>query len=234
MESSSERMNEDQDRPQYLARQEVKGNIMFDEIRNSYPRIIDENTCDDFEFFMQLPDDYRQFLSATNGGFVEAFRYTFLTGVPFRTEYVDNPSRDDCPVEFYGIPVNEQIDESPNDLLQEMVDHEAEEFLPKGVIAIARCFQNSLVCISLREEDRGWIYYWDWYWRHEWCRPFFDERIKRAYQPYPDYRAILNDPEHPLYESLLDDLNYATLTLVAPSFRKWFESCTDKRQEEEE
>lgn len=210
------------------------GNAMFDAIRGSYPNITAENAGDDFEFFTQLPEEYRQFLSVSNGGFVDEFRYAFLTGVPFRTEFVDTPSRDDCPVEFFGIPVSEPSEDSPADLLQEMVDHEAENFLPKGVFAIARCSQNSLVCISLREEDRGCIYYWDWYWRYEWCKPFFDERIQQALQPFPDYRAILNDPEHPQYEKLMDDINYATLMPLAPNFLKWFESCTDKRDEVEE
>ena len=133
---------------------------MFDEIHDSFPPITRKLTREDYDFFSSLPDDYRAFLEAHNGGFVDEFRYTFLTGVPFG----DSPSRDDCPIEFFGIPTTQDSGTFPEDLLQMLVDHASENFLPRDVIAIARCVQNSLVCISGRSEDWGAIYYWDWYW----------------------------------------------------------------------
>lgn len=205
---------------------------MFDEIRNSYPPITAEAAGENHEFLSQLPDDYRRFLEAHNGGFVEESRYGFLTGVPFRTESADNPSRDDWPVEFFGIPIGDSPGDHPSDLLQQLVDHAAEGFLPRDVIAVARCSQSSLVCLSLREADHGCVYYWDWYWRYPWCRFFFDERIQAVLRAYPDSAAILEEAEHPLHARLQDDLNFATLVQLAPRFRAWFESCEDLREEE--
>jgi hypothetical protein len=76
---------------------------MFDDIRGSFPQIKNRLTAEESGFFRSLPEAYREFLQQHNGGFVDEFRYTFPTGVPFQTDEVDNPSRDDCPVEFYGL-----------------------------------------------------------------------------------------------------------------------------------
>jgi hypothetical protein len=205
---------------------------MFDEIRNSFPAISDQLAEEERVFFDRLPDDYRAFLLAHNGGFVEEFRYTFLTGVPFRTSEIDNPSRDDCPVEFFGIATTEPGSALPEDIMQMVVDHAAEEFLPRDVIAIARCVQSSLVCLSLRADDRGAIYYWDWYWRYPWCKDFFDARIARALAAFDDPDAIRRDLRHPRRAELHDALNFATLVKLAPSFSEWGRSCEDRREPE--
>ena len=207
---------------------------MFEEISNSFPGITAGLAGDDYEFFSQLPDDYRRFLATTNGGFVEELRYTFLTGVPFKTETVDNPSRDDWVVEFFGIPTTDAPGEYPADLLQERVDHEAEAFLPTDVIAIARCSQSSLVCISLRDADYGCVFYWDWYWRYPWCKSFFDSRVESVKQLYPDHAAIMDNAGHPLHAQVQDDFNGAILVQLAPSFRAWFEACEDRRDDDDD
>lgn len=203
---------------------------MFDEIRNSYPTISGQLSAEKLEILAELPDDYRSFLRVHNGGFVDEFRYSFQTGVPFKTKDVENPSRSDCPVEFFGIPAGQVSGSYPEDLLQVAVDHAAEEFLPENVIAVARCIQSSLVCISVRSEDYGAIYYWDWYWRYPWCVHFFDARIEKVQRNYRDAAAILNDREHPHFTTLRDELNYATLTRIAPSFSDWFAMCEDVRE----
>lgn len=110
---------------------------MFDEIRSSFQKFPRRLSGIDQKFVDQLPSDYLEFLRAHNGGFVDKFRYTFLTGVPFKTEQVDNPSRDDCPVEFFGIGTGRKGDRLPGDLIQIAAEHAEEEFLPNSVIAIA-------------------------------------------------------------------------------------------------
>jgi hypothetical protein len=142
---------------------------------------------------------------------------------------LDNASRNDCPVEFYGIATVESRKDYPEDLLQVMVDHKSESFLPQDVIAIARCVQNSLVCLSLRPEDRGSVYYWDWYWRYPWCKAFFEERIERVTRNYTNPELILRDENDPLHSKLCDQLNFATLTRLAPSFTEWSALCEDQR-----
>ena len=85
--------------------------------------------------------------------------------------------------------------------------------------------------MSLRPADRGAVYYWDWYWRYPWCRPFFDERIERVTGNYQDPTAILEDPQHSLHAKLSDELNYATLVQLAPNFSAWFGMCEDQRED---
>jgi SMI1-KNR4 cell-wall len=202
---------------------------MFDDIGSSYPPITNRLDAEVFRFFLNLPDDYRRFLTAHNGGFVEEFRYVFPTGVPFKTEHVDNPSRDDSPVEFFGIPTSDEP--GPDDLLQKVVDHAAENFLPRDVIAVARCVQNSLVCISLRPDDLGCVYYWDWYWRYPWCRSFFEARVDEVKRNHAGAEAVLADAKHSQHDALMDALNYATLIKIAPSFSAWFTTCDDRRDQ---
>lgn len=199
------------------------------EITCSYPVPTQTNLDnEDWAFFQALPLEYRRFLSTYNGGFVPESKYTFLTGVPFKTDTVDNPSWDDCPVEFFGIPTTEGEGDWPEDLLQLVVDHESENFLPQGIIAIARCVQSSLICISVRKNDYGQIYYWDWYWRYPWCKAFFDQRIAKVQQDYPNAQQIASIPNHPDLQRMMDDFNYATIVKIADSFDKWIASCVDK------
>lgn len=205
---------------------------MFDDIHGSFPSPLERPfRPEDERYFQGLPEEYRRFLEAHNGGFTDEFRYTFLTGVPFKTEEVDNPSRNDCPIEFFGIPTTDAPGEWPEDLLQMVADHAAEEFLPSGVIAIARCVQNSLVCISLRDEDRGSIYYWDWYWRYPWCSEFFEKRIDEARARIEEPEKILENRADPRYQDVVDALNFATLVKLAASLSEWFRSCEDRRSE---
>ena len=201
---------------------------MFDEIRNSYLDFPHNLSDENQELVDKLPSDYLGFLRIHNGGFVDEFRYTFGTGVPFKTTEVDNPSRDDCPVEFFGIATGEKNESRPRDLIQIAAEYAEEEFLPTGVIAIARCVANSLVCLSLRHEDHGSIYYWDWYWYFPGSKPFFEARMVDALAGFERSDVISEDPSHPRYVELYDALNFATLVKIAASFSDWFRECQDR------
>lgn len=205
------------------------------EITGSYPAPTQANISNDcWSFFQKLPSSYRKFLLSYNGGFVSEFQYTFLTGVPFKTEEVYNPSRDDCVVEFFGIPTSGDECEGPKDLLQTAIDYKAEHFLPNNIIAIARCIEDSLICISLRESDYGQVYYWDYSWQYPWCKYFFEQRINEVRRLYPNAQEIANTPDHPDMQRMMDDFNYATIVRLADDFDEWIESCTDKSNHMEE
>ena len=180
-------------------------------------------------FFDALPADFRAFLARHNGGVVKEFAWTFDTGVPFKTDTVDNPSRDDCIVELFGIPTTPAPEHEPRDLLQAVADYEQACFLPRGVFAVASCSQNSLVCVSTRPEDVGHVYYWDWYWQYPWCEPFFRARIDEALRMFPDSELVSNDTNHPLHNDLVDTLNFATLVQLAPSWPDFLAKCRDER-----
>jgi hypothetical protein len=175
--------------------------------------------------YLALPPDYRKFLERHNGGRVSEFSMAFDTGVPFRTKEVDNPSRNDGVRELFGLRHPVADDDAPSDLVERRACYDAEEFLPQGVIAIARCTQSSLVCLSLRRDDFGQVYYWDWYWQYPWCRWFFDERLRATAKRYPDAKAIAADPKHKRHQELKDAFNYATIVRLAPSFSAWLSQC---------
>lgn len=205
---------------------------MFEDIEDSYPPIDEARMSDgERELFAKLPEDYRQFLRSHNGGFVRDFRYSFLTGVPYRTDAIDNPSRDDCVVQFLGIPTTESKGRLPASLILTANEHRSANFLPGGIIAIAVCIQSSLVCVSLRPMDHGAIYYWDYYWRYPWCKSFFEERIERARARFEGQEVIMGDPHHPDRPALVDALNLASLVKLSDSFSGWCHSCFDGTEE---
>lgn len=96
--------------------------------------------------------------------------------------------------------------------------------LPSGVLAIGRFYDDSLLCLSTREQDHGSVYYWDYYWKYPWRRGFFTDRVHAAYAPFGDYTLILDDASHPKYESLNNAAHEAVLYLVADDFEKTVEN----------
>lgn len=196
---------------------------MFDELTNSLPPITDALTPERRAFFESLPRDYREFLEKHNGGFAEEFRLAFATGVPGK-------SREDCVVELLGLNAADSDSSEPGDLQQLRLLHDSEEFLPRDIVAIARCVTSSLVCVSLRDEDRGAIYYWNWYWRYPWNKEFFEARIEQAQARFADAKAILSDSNHPNYGECYDAFNFATLVKLADSFTAWAARCYDGRE----
>lgn len=206
---------------------------LFDDIENSYPPFDEAMmSASERELFAKLPKDYQEFLRSHNGGFVRDFRYSFLTGVPYKTEAIDNPSRDDCVVEFLGIPTTTSEGRWPASLILTAEEHRAAKFLPDGIIAIAICIQSSLVCVSLRPADRGAIYYWDYYWRYPWCKSFFEERIEGSRARVKDSEVIMENPHHPDFPALVDALNFATLVKLSDSFSGWCHSCFDGSEDD--
>lgn len=114
-------------------------------------------------------------------------------------------------------------------MLHEHIDrHKNEEFLPENVFVIARCIQNSLICLSINEADYGSIYYWEWYWQYPWFEEFYGKKVDEISQKYSDVSTILSDTEHDLYLEVFNALNYATLVKVAGSFQEFLDSLTSE------
>lgn len=158
-------------------------------------------------FFDALPLEYKEFLARHNGGVVEEFAWTFDTGVPFKTDSADNPSRTDCVIDLFGIPTADPPDPAPEDLLQVAAD---------------------------RADDLGHVYYWDWYWQYPWCEQFSCSRVDAVHGSFPNAEQVLNDGHHPQYQQLIDELNYATLIRIATSWPEFLEKCRDERELSEE
>lgn len=195
--------------------------------RGGYPPLTPDALEPDRRRLLQrLPSDYRAFLERHNGGFVtDQWCCGFETGVRQEIRGVVSVA-DDSVVEFFGLKAEGPAAERrPADLEEARVLHDAEEFLPSDVLAIARCVSSSLVCLSLREGDFGAVYYWDWYWRYPWKEAFFTQRIAVVRGRYSGPDAILADPAHPKFREVADALNFATLVRVADSFGHWLHRC---------
>lgn len=172
-----------------------------------------------------LPPSYREFLCRWNGGVLEEGQLCFDTPIPYVKD--GRQVRDhqtDSVVEFFGFQPPGETRE-PRDLATVKPEHDAEEFLPLGVIAIAECLGNSLLCLSTRSEDYGIVYYWDYYWKYPWSRPFFEPRIQAAKREFPDLDAIRADPLHPRRREAVDTLNYASLVRLAEDLESWLSMC---------
>lgn len=172
-----------------------------------------------------LPPDYQNFLRYWNGGELGEDQLCFDVPIPFFAE--DGKQTQDhqtnCVEDVYGFRADEQYGSS--DLAQQKKENDASTFLPARIIAIARCIDNSLVCMSTGNEDQGAIYYWNYYWRYPWCLPFFAPRVRAAEQAFPDIVQIRSDPQHPLRQQAADALNLATLVRLADDLSGWLAAC---------
>lgn len=194
-------------------------------IEKSYPFNWNTLTADEQDMFLQLPEDFQQFLKSSNGGMLadkrNLFEYEITASFDDGREYHTSSSELE---EFWGYLSYEHEKPGedfvyPRAILHEHFDrHLAEEFLPSNVIVIGRCIQNSLIAISINKHDYGAIYYWEWYWQYPWYQDFFHTRIETAKSQFSDVKNILDNPEHPDYQNAFDALNYATLIKLAPSF----------------
>lgn len=191
------------------------------------------------QIFEAFPEDYRMFLQKHNGGWLsDPSSATYSVPIKgnfngnvydsFRTEVEEFWSFISYDNEEAG-----SAEGAPTSILHETFDtHLPEGFLPTDVIVIGRASRNSLFAISLRDDDVGCIYHWDWYWRYPWNKPFFDERISAAVAGFPDALEINDNPDHPEHQALMDAANYATLVKVADSFSDFLDSLRPKSDED--
>jgi hypothetical protein len=201
------------------------------DLTNGYPKlVVSQLSLAQLALWKRLPADYQRFLLAHNGGSAEAGRCVFSTGVPFRTEAVDNPSGSDGVRAFYGFDTTGGDGEEPGDLLALAQIHEQERFLPRDVITIGICEQSSLVCISLRPDTYGSVWYWHWYWKYPWCKFFFEERIAEAKREHVSRIAAIDDLAPHEYAEIEDALNFATIVRQANTFTDWLKLLMDKRE----
>lgn len=197
-------------------------------LTDSYPELDPSRlTNEQRALWQQLPESYQGFLKRNNGGFLDDPHLCFRTCVPlYQDGRIAEESQVDAVVEFFGLhsTVNAQP-RTPRDLLELRALHDAEDFLPRGIVAIASCPGGSLVCLSTSPVDFGAVFFWDYYWRYPWSKPFFQLRLQAAEQRFPDLEPIRRDPGHPKHQEAQDTLNYSTLVRIGCDFREWLKSC---------
>lgn len=210
------------------------------DLKNAYKLSSYKLTKDEKELFSSLPSDYREFLKKTNGGMtVDSSKCFFKTDLvrTFEDDRIYEGSSNGIE-ELFGFLSYENEEpgkefEVPMSILHQYYDrHLEEEFLPSNVIVIGRCIQNSLLAISLNEDDYGSVYYWEWYWQYPWFEEYFKERISTVSAKYENLRDILGDPNDPQFRKAYDALNYATLVKVASSFTTFMESLYEASDDE--
>ncbi len=170
----------------------------------------------------KLPEDYAAFLLKCNGGEANPdFDYVF--SVPIEQTELDKKIDHirDSVEEFFGYLAQDaalEDFEGPNFLLGMNETYELEGFLPRGVIAIGLTATHSILCVSLREEDFGSIYYWYYNWHQPWAKEHFEKKIEAVQSSIKNFDSIVEKGEGEEFEQVRDKVNYATLTRLADSY----------------
>ena len=211
------------------------------DLKNAYKLSSYKLTKDEKDLFSSLPNDYRDFLKKTNGGMtVDSAQCFFKTDLARKFEdgrvYEDSANGIE---ELFGFLSYENEEpgkefEYPMSILHQHYDRYLEEqFLPDNVIVIGRCIQNSLIAISLNEDDYGSVYYWEWYWQYPWFEETFKKRISVVSAKYENLKDILSDPNDPQFSEACNALSYATLVKVSDSFTDFIDNLYEEMDDED-
>lgn len=105
--------------------------------------------------WVRLPKDYQAFLAQYNGGAVERYGMSFLTGIPFAEASETLTSKPDDIEQFLGF--SDSDEDSFNDI-QSYNFVDGLNVFPEGTITIARTHYGTLG-ICLDDVDHGAVYY---------------------------------------------------------------------------
>jgi hypothetical protein len=193
-----------------------------------------------------LPQSYREFLLASNGGWVSPGTIDSDTGehehaVVFDTPLVwarDNNRPVSPEVVFFffaydattmgDVRSNKQIDPSLYELVASN-RYSREDFyaLPPGMMSIAKAQHPEaadMICISLSKDDYGAVYYHYGMWDHpsRFHDDFYDRRQQELLAPFGDAAdAASDDEDHPLHAAVNEALMHVPFVRVADSFEAW-------------
>jgi hypothetical protein len=191
----------------------------------------------ELQLWARFPEDFRLFYQLQNGGKTDTkkpswFKYDDVRRFPDGREFRGNSNRIHTMWEFISYQNSKESKKLDSILHQHFDRHLEEEFLPSDVYVFAICEQSSLICISLRPDSYGEIYYWEWYWYYPWYKQFFEERKNAAAKPFGDeINIILDNEDDPRYQIAFDALNFATLIKVASSFSNFVENMATEATE---
>jgi len=102
--------------------------------------------------------------------------------------------------------------------------------MPKNTFAIAKFESSSLAVLSVRPEDYGKIYYWDWYMNYPWRGDFYKNRLQPVYEQFGNELDKILDAgdSHPKYVVLNKACNNALLVNLADSFSEFIRMIEDE------
>jgi SMI1 / KNR4 family (SUKH-1) len=189
-----------------------------------------------------LPESYRQFLLASNGGWVSPGAIDSDSGEHERAVVFDTPLvwvRDnDRPVSpelvffFFAYDVTTmrgaEIDKSLHELVaSNRYSREDYDVLPPGMMSIAKVQHPEaadMLCISLSKADYGAVYYHYGMSDHpaRFHGDFYDQRARELLAPFgDDADAALDDEDHPQHDAVNEALMRVPFVRVGDSFEAW-------------
>lgn len=168
--------------------------------------------------WLRLPPDLRAFLAETNGGALTGDRIT---------SYATPCGPAELGEIWCFLPQDRRPPISPTSMLHAHEEHRQLGILPAGVLAFARCLNESLTCISVRKADAGTVFHWEISWQEPHHGDLFVRRLERVQRDHPDMERVLQDARHPQHDEVLGALMMATLLPVAPSFTEWLDGLSE-------
>jgi SMI1 / KNR4 family (SUKH-1) len=189
-----------------------------------------------------LPQRYRQFLLANNGGWVSPGVVDSESGEHAHAVVFDTPlvwARDNNrPVSpelvFFFVAYDEatmrdaEIDRSLYELVaSNRYSREDFDVLPPGMMSIAKVQHPEaadMLCISLSKTDYGAVYYHYDLWDHaaRFHGDFYDRRERELLALFGDAAdAAQDDEDHPLHAAVNDALMRVSFVRVGDSFEEW-------------
>jgi SMI1 / KNR4 family (SUKH-1) len=192
-----------------------------------------------------LPQSYRQFLLANNGGWVSPGAVDSDSGEHTHAVVFDTPlvwARDnDRPVSpelvffffaYDATTMRDAMAEKSDPSLYELVasnrySKEDYDVLPPGMMSFAKAQRPEaadMLCISLSKADYGAVYYHYGMWHYPF-RPhgdFYERRRSDLLAPFGSAAdAALNDEDHPQHAAVNEALRYVPFVRVGDSFEDW-------------
>jgi hypothetical protein len=192
-----------------------------------------------------LPQSYRQFLLANNGGWVSPGAIDSDSGAHAHAVVFDTPlvwARDnDRPVSpelvffffaYDATTMGDAVAQKSDPSLYELVasnrySREDYDVLPPGMLSFAKAQlpeAADMLCISLSKADYGAVYYHYGMWHYPF-RPhgdFYERRERELLAPFGESAdAARDDEDHPQHAAVNEALKRVPFVRVGASFEDW-------------
>jgi hypothetical protein len=218
------------------------------EIKYSFPKLnkskleeLEDILSEEFDY-ASLPNDYKKFLLKNNGGYIspgyidtdeyEPPEEIVVFEINLKSIYRKEDLTTYSVYAFFSFWLEKygKEDEIIRPDLYDIVasnEHSIEwGILPLDMMSIAKCSNelDSLVCISLSEEDYGSIYFYYGLWHHQanMFGEYYNIKKQEILNKYgEDAEKILNDEEHELNFKLEDEIRRSHFIKIADSFSEF-------------
>lgn len=224
-------------------------------LKHTFPKLTDkllskvEKTLNERFNYSNIPDEYKQFLLKSNGGFISPgfiddnentqHNQEIVFETPLKWVIMNNKPVEPALIAFFGIWLEEDMneDEVENWDLPELIlsnAHSKEDFevLPDNMMSIASCQHpdaSDILCISLEADDYGAIYYNYGMCDHP-AKPhgdYYENATQLVLKKYnlSNEDTYNLDEEKPKDRKIINELKRATFVKIANSFGEFIDNC---------